>query len=89
MGAILNLGLKLAGDNVSPDEVRTLMDRNPGGAAVAVDAGLKAALASSLHWVFVAMFVLAVLTLIAAWLMPQPQVEEPFRRRVVQPSAAE
>ena len=89
MGAILNLGLKLAGDNVSPDEVRTLMDRNPGGAAVAVDAGLKAALASSLHWVFVAMFVLAVLTLIAAWLMPQPQVEEPFRRRVAQPSAAE
>jgi MFS family permease len=89
MGAILNLGLKLSGANVSPDEVRALMDRNGGGAAASVGAGLKDALAGSLHWVFVAMFVLAVLTLIAAWLMPQPEVEEPFRRTVVQPKPAE
>jgi fucose permease len=69
MGAILNLGLSAAGAGVSPDKVRELMD--PGTGARAVEAGLKAALAASLHWVFVAMFVLAVLSLVAAWLMPR------------------
>jgi hypothetical protein len=39
--------------------------------------------------VFLAMAVLALLTLIAAWAMPAPRVEEPFRRRVVQAKAAE
>ena len=89
MGAILNLGLRLAGANVSSDQVRALMDRTPGAAAKAVDSALQAALAGSLHWVFVAMFVLCVATLAAAWLMPQPNVAEPFRRRAAQPSAAE
>ena len=89
MGAILNLGLRLAGANVSSDQVRALMDRGSGAAVKAADPALKAALASSLHWVFVAMFVLAAATLAAAWMMPQPEVEEPFRRRATQPSAAE
>ena len=90
MGAILNLGLHLAGANVSSDEVRTLMDSSSGAASKGVDVGLRAAMESSLHWVFVAMFVLAVLTLAAAWAMPQPEVAEPFRKRpATQPSAAE
>ena len=89
MGAILNLGLRLAGANASSDQVRALMDRTPGSVVKAADPALKAALAGSLHWVFVAMFVLCVATLVAGWLMPQPDVEEPFRKRAVQPSAAE
>jgi len=90
MGAILNLGLHLSGANVSSDQVRALMDRVSGAPVRGVDASLKAGLATSLHWVFVAMFVLAVATMIAAWVMPQPDVAEPFRRRrAVQPSAAE
>ena len=90
MGAILNLGLHLAGANIGSDEIRTLMDGRSGVAFKSVDMGLRAALESSLHWVFVAMFVLAVVTLAAAWAMPQPTVAEPFRRqRAVQPSAAE
>jgi EmrB/QacA subfamily drug resistance transporter len=87
MGAILNLGLKLAGARVTPDEVRALMDRTSGAPTPAVDQGLRAALGSSLHWVFVAMFVLCVATLVAAWMMPKPEVAEPFRRqRAVQPA---
>lgn len=89
MGAILNLGLQHAGADVSSDRVRALMESSSGSAAHGVDAGLRAALGASLHWVFVAMFVLAVATLIAAWLMPEPGIEEPFRRTVVQPRAAE
>jgi MFS family permease len=91
MGAILNLGLKLSGARISPDEVRSLMDPHPasGAATRAVGEGLKAALGASLHWVFLAMTLLAVVTLVAAWSMPQPQVEEPFRRRVPQPKPAE
>ena len=86
MGAILNLGLHLAGANISSDQVRTLMDHRPGGPVTVADAGLKAALASSMHWVFVAMLALAVLTFAAAWSMPQPQVEEPFRKVRVKPA---
>ena len=89
MGAILNLGLRIAGANVSSDQVRALMDRTPGASVHAPDPALKAALAGSLHWVFVAMFVLCVATFIAAWMMPKPEVDEPFRRRAAQPSAAE
>jgi MFS family permease len=90
MGAILNLGLHLAGARVTSDQVRALMDASSGAASRPVDFGLQAALAGSLHWVFVAMFVLAVATLAAAWTMPKPEVAEPFRRkRAVQPSAAE
>ena len=86
MGAILNLGLQMAGARVTSEEVRALMDRTSGAPAPAVDQGLKTALASSLHWVFVAMFVLCAATLVAAWMMPQPNVEEPFRRRAPQPA---
>jgi len=89
MGAILNLGLRLAGANVSSDQVRALMDRTSGAAAPAVYPALHSALAGSLHWVFMAMFVLCVATLVAAWMMPQPDVAEPFRRRAAQPRAAE
>ena len=89
MGAILNLGLHLAGANVSADQIRVLMDRTGGAAMKAADPALKAALAGSLHWVFVAMFVLGVATLAAAWAMPQPGIEEPFRRKAAQPSPAE
>ena len=90
VGAILNLGLHLAGARVTSDQVRALLDRTTGAAAPSVDTGLKAGLAVSLHWVFIAMFVLALATLVAAWMMPQPNVAEPFRRRrTVQPSAAE
>jgi hypothetical protein len=35
------------------------------------------------------MTVLAVLTALAAFAMPKPHFEEPFRRRVVQPRPAE
>ena len=86
MGAILNLGLHLAGANISSDQVRALMDQRPGGTVTVADAGLKAALASSMHWVFLAMSALAVLTFAAAWAMPQPQVEEPFRRKRAKPA---
>ena len=89
MGAILNLGLHLAGANVSADQIRAVMDRTGGAAVKAADPALKAALAGSLHWVFVAMFVLGVATLAAAWMMPQPEVDEPFRRKAAQPSPAE
>jgi multidrug resistance protein len=89
-GAILNLGLRLGGAKASSDKVRALMDSSSGAAAKAVDSGLRTALGGSLHWVFVAMFVLAVATLAAAWTMPKPEVAEPFRRqRAAQPSAAE
>ncbi len=87
MGAILNLGLKLAGANLSSDQVRALMDHRIGGGAVTLaNQGLKAALASSMHWVFLAMLALAALTMAAAWAMPQPQVDEPFRRVRVKPA---
>ena len=90
MGAILNLGLHLAGAHVSADDVSALMDSRSGAAGQGLGAGLRAALESSLHWVFVAMFVLAAATLAAAWMMPKPEVAEPFRRqRAAQPSAAE
>ncbi len=86
MGAILNLGLRLGGADVSSDQIRALMDRHPGGPAIqAVDPVLKAALGGALHWVFVAMGALAILTLVAAWAMPEPEVEEPFRRQVAVP----
>ena len=78
MGAILNLGLRLAGADVTPEQVRALMDHRAGAT---VDAGLQAALSVSLHWVFAAMVALAALTFLAAWVMPRPQVEEPFRRK--------
>ena len=84
MGAILNLGLRMAGVRLGSEEVRGLMEHRAGAA---VDAGLKAALAGALHWVFLAMTALAVLTLVAAWAMPQPQVEEPFRRTRPKPQA--
>jgi phosphate/sulfate permease len=90
VGAILNLGLHLAGARVTSDQVRALLDSHSGAAAAPVAAGLRSALAGSLHWVFVAMLVLAVATLAAAWAMPKPEVEEPFRRRRgVQPRTAE
>ena len=86
MGAILNLGLRLAGAKVTPDQVRALMDRHPGGPSIqSADPALKAALGSSLHWVFLAMTLLAAITLVAAWSMPKPNVEEPFRRKARQP----
>ena len=71
------------------EQVRALMDRHAGGSAMqAADPALRAALGNSLHWVFVAMTVLSVVTLAAAWAMPQPDVEEPFRRRPAQPKPA-
>jgi MFS family permease len=69
MGAILNLGLRLSGAGVTPEQVRGLMDHAP-GAMAKVDPALKTALHGSLHWVFVVMAVLAVLTMISAFLMP-------------------
>jgi hypothetical protein len=69
MGAIVNLGIRLSGARVTPEQVTALMDHRPGAAAV-VDPALKAALAGSLHWVFVAMSVVALLTLISAFAMP-------------------
>ena len=90
MGAILNLGLHMAGAKPTSEQVRALMDRNTGGAALkAADPVLKAALEGSLHWVFLATTALSVLTLAAAWAMPPPNVAEPFRRRAIQPKAAE
>ena len=92
MGAILNLGLKASGAHVTSEQVRALMDRRPGvavHAVHAVDPALRSALANALHGVFLAMTVLAVLTLLAAFAMPKPQFEEPFRRRVVEPKPAE
>ena len=87
MGAILNLGLHMAGAKISSDQVRALMDQRPGAPVAVADAGLKAALAGSMHWVFLAMLALAVLTLAAAWAMPQPQVDEPFRKVRAKPAA--
>ena len=89
MGAILNLGLNAAGAHVTPEQVRALMDRRPGVAVQAADPALKAALGGALHGVFLAMTVLAVLTALAAFAMPKPHFEEPFRRRVLQPKPAE
>jgi MFS family permease len=91
MGALINLGLRSAGANVSPDRVRALMDRSSGAVARA-DPVLKAALEHALHWVFLAMTVLAALTFLAAWAMPRPNIEETFRRRPIagpKPEAAE
>jgi MFS family permease len=89
MGAILNLGLRGARARITPDEVRALMDHRPGVALQMGDPALKLALDQALHGVFLAMTVLAVLTALAAFAMPRPQFEEPFRRRVVQPKPAE
>jgi MFS family permease len=89
MGAILNFGLRSAHARISPDEVRALMDHRPGVALQLGDPALKLALDHALHGVFLAMTVLAVLTALAAFAMPRPQFEEPFRRRVVQPKPAE
>ena len=69
MGAIINLGLRMSGANVSPDQIKGLMERGP-GAAAGFNPVLHAALGASLHWVFVSMLVLAVITLMAAWTMP-------------------
>lgn len=73
MGAILNLSLRASNSNISPDKVRSLMEHGGGAGVRAVDQSLKQALALALHWVFVAMFTLSVLTLVAAWLMPKPK----------------
>ena len=69
MGAIINLQLELSGAGVTPEQVRGLMDRRP-GAVASVDPVLKAALGTSLHWVFLAMAAVALLTLAAAFAMP-------------------
>ena len=75
MGAVINLGLKLSGANVSPEKLRGLLSQTP-GALDRVDPALKAALGLSLHWVFVAMAGVILLTLVAAWLMPhRPHLE--------------
>ncbi len=84
MGAILNFGLRRAGAVLTSEQVRALMDHRRGQ----VDAALKGALEGALHWVFLAMAGLAVLTLMAAWAMPQPQVDEPFRRTAAKPRPA-
>ncbi len=69
MGAIINLGLKLSGAAISPEKVRALLSQAP-GALNSVDPVLKAALGTSLHWVFLAMAAVALLTLAAAFAMP-------------------
>jgi MFS family permease len=89
MGAILNFGLRSAGAKISPEQVRALMDRRPGVAIHTADPALQAALAHALHGVFLAMTVLAAMTALAAFAMPKPHFEEPFRRRVLHPKPAE
>ena len=88
MGAILNMGLRLAGAASRPEQVRALMDHASGLAARA-DPALKSALDGALHGVFHAMTAVSVLTAIAAFAMPHPQFEETFRRRDVQPRPVE
>jgi hypothetical protein len=88
MGAILNLGLRLAGAGIRPERVRSLMD-HASGLAARTDPALKSALDGALHGVFHAMTLVSVLTAIAAFAMPRPQFEETFRRRDVQPRPAE
>jgi len=75
MGAIINLALKLSGAHVSPERLRGLIGQTP-GALGGVDLTLKAALGGALHWVFIAMSVVALLTLLAAYAMPhRPHLE--------------
>jgi len=76
MGAILNLGLRAAGANVTPEQVRALMDQHASPAAKAVDPALKTALGGAIHWVFLAMLVLAALTFAAALAMPRRDLGE-------------
>ena len=75
MGAIINFALKLSGANIAPEKLRGLLSQAP-DALGGVDLALKAALGGALHWVFIAMAVVALLTLLAAWLMPhRPHLE--------------
>jgi len=88
MGTILNMGLRLAGARIRPEQVRGLMDHASGLAARA-DPALNTALDGALHGVFHAMTALSALTVIAAFTMPHPQFEESFRRGDVQSGRAE
>ena len=89
MGAIINLGLRLSGANVSPDQIKGLMDRAP-GAAENFNPVLRNALGQSLHWVFVSMLVLAGITILAAWTMPERAMGDVGERGAgEQPEAAE
>ena len=86
MGAILNLGLSLAGASVSPGQVRALMDQHAPAGAKAVDPVLRATLGGALHWVFMAMLALAALTFLVAQAMPKRDFGEALR---AQPRPAE
>jgi hypothetical protein len=75
MGAIINLVLRLSGANISPQKLRGLIGQAP-GAFGGVDLALKAALGDALHWVFIAMSGVALLILLAAYVMPhRPHLE--------------
>ena len=68
-GAILNFGLLRSGHGgVSSDQLRQLLERGSDGAG---DAGLRAALESSLHLTFVSMFAIAVLSGVTLFLVPK------------------
>ena len=70
LGSVLNLGLAHAGAAaVGPDQVRRLLDQ-PGGAATAGDAAVRAVLHQALHLTFWAVLLLTVLTLLLALLVP-------------------
>jgi EmrB/QacA subfamily drug resistance transporter len=67
LGGVLNLGLAHHGGGVSYDQIRQLFD-NPG--ALIGDAAVRTALGQSLHLTFWGVFVLTVLTLFVATLLP-------------------
>ena len=87
MGAILNLGLRAAGANVSPEQVRALMDQHVPAAAKAVDTTLKSALGGAIHWVFVAMAALAAVTFLVSLAMPRRDLGETLRSAQPRPAA--
>jgi len=72
LGAVLNLSLARSaagGDNDVLQQVQALLE--PGGNPAAIDAGTLAILASSLHTVYVGVFVISAGVCLLTWLLPR------------------
>ena len=84
LGAVLNVSLAHGGKGtaaVSFDQIRHVLDHP---SAVIGDAGVRTALAQSLHLTFWAVFLIALLTLLVATLVPAVRIKENARAMVAE-----
>jgi EmrB/QacA subfamily drug resistance transporter len=70
VGAVLNLGIAHFGSGELAGRVHDLLNRPTGLAELAANPAVRAVFAQALHWSFVGIAAVAILTCVAIWLIP-------------------